>query len=91
IQTPLFVGPILKDIPFCHVNPLCADVILSTLLEVTVTRVHQGVQSVTVITCRISCSIFTLGEDGFVGEELPYTDAAIVLRQLGVLLDSAGA
>lgn len=37
------------------------------------------------------CSIFVLGEDGFVSEEIVYIDAATMLRQLGVLPASANA
>jgi hypothetical protein len=37
----------------------------------------------------LTCSIFTLGADGLLGEESVYFDAATLLRQLGALPESA--
>lgn len=39
----------------------------------------------------LTCSIFTLGADGFLGEETVYFDAATLLRQLCVLPPSTDA
>jgi steroid delta-isomerase-like uncharacterized protein len=39
----------------------------------------------------LTSSIFTLGADGLLGEKTVYFDAATLLRQLGVLPQSAGA
>lgn len=39
----------------------------------------------------LACSIFKLGTDRLIGEEIVYFDAATLLRQLGVLPESADA
>jgi hypothetical protein len=39
----------------------------------------------------LTCSIFTLGADKFLGEERVYFDAVTLLRQLGVLPESPDA
>lgn len=65
------------------------------IIEWTGTGTHQGEFTGIPPTHRsiemLGCSIFTLGADGFIGEEVAYTDAATVLRQLGVLPNSADA
>ena len=65
------------------------------VIEWTMTATHDG-QFLGVPPTHHSveihgCSIFVLGEDGFVSEETVYIDAATMLRQLGVLPASANA
>lgn len=65
------------------------------VIEWTLTGTHKGEYIGIPPTHRPvelpACSIFTLGADGLVGEEVVYFDAANLLRQLGVLPDSADA
>jgi steroid delta-isomerase-like uncharacterized protein len=65
------------------------------VVEWTVTATHEGEFMGISPTHRsvemLGCSIFVLGADGLVGEEIIYLDAATILRQLGVLPASADA
>jgi steroid delta-isomerase-like uncharacterized protein len=59
------------------------------IIEWTLTGTHEGEYIGIPPTHRPvklpACSIFTLGTDGLVGEEVIYFDAAILLQQLGAL------
>lgn len=63
------------------------------IIESTLTATHEGNFMGVPPTHRsvelLTCSIFTLGTDQLVGEEVVYFDAATLLRQLGVLSKSA--
>ena len=63
------------------------------ITEWTLTGTHEGEYIAIPPTHRSvelpACSIFTLGADGLIGEEVVYFDAATLLRQLGVLPESA--
>lgn len=63
------------------------------VIEWTLTGTHEGEYIGIPPTHRLvelpACSIFTLGADRLVGEEVVYFDAATLLRQLGVLTEPA--
>lgn len=65
------------------------------IIEWTLTGTHEGEYIGIPATHRSvklpACSIFTLGADGLVGEEVVYFDAATLLRQLGALPEFADA
>lgn len=65
------------------------------VIECTLTGTHEGEYIGIRPTHRLvelpACSIFTLGADRLVGEEVVYFDAATLLRQLGVLTEPADA
>ncbi|HZS19559.1 MAG TPA: ester cyclase [Pseudonocardiaceae bacterium] len=65
------------------------------IIEWTLTGTHEGEYIGIPPTHRSvelpACSIFTLGGDGLVGEEVIYFDAATLLRQLGALPEPADA
>jgi steroid delta-isomerase-like uncharacterized protein len=71
----------------------CGEVVC--VIEWTLAGIHEGEYIGISPTHRSvelpACSIFTLGADGLVGEEVVYFDAATLLRQLGVLTESADA
>lgn len=71
----------------------CGDAIC--IIESTLTATHQGEFMGIPPTHRsvelLICSIFTLGADQHLGEEVVYFDAATLLRQLGVLPEPADA
>ncbi len=63
------------------------------VIEWTLTGTHEGEYIGIPPTHRLvelpACSIFTLNADRLIGEEVVYFDAATLLRQLGVLMESA--
>jgi steroid delta-isomerase-like uncharacterized protein len=65
------------------------------VIESTLRATHKGEFMGIPATHRsvelLTCSIFTLGPDRLLGEESVYFDAATLLRQLGVLPESANA
>lgn len=65
------------------------------IIEATLTATHEGeFMGIPPTGCSIelpNCSILTLGADRLIGEEVLYFDAATLLRQLGVLPESADA
>jgi steroid delta-isomerase-like uncharacterized protein len=65
------------------------------IIEATLRASHEGEFMGIPATHRsvelLTCSIFTLGADRLLGEESVYFDGATLLRQLGVLLESADA
>lgn len=65
------------------------------IIEWTLTGTHEGEYIGIPPTHRSvelpACSIFTLGADRLVGEEVVYFDAATLLRQLGALPEPADA
>ena len=65
------------------------------IIESTFKGTHQGEFIGVPPTHRsvelLTCSIFTLGVDGLLAEEVVYFDAATLLRQLGVLSESTDA
>jgi steroid delta-isomerase-like uncharacterized protein len=69
----------------------CGETVCIT--EWTLTGTHVGEYIAIPPTHRSvelpACSIFTLGAGGLIGEEVVYFDAATLLRQLGVLPESA--
>jgi steroid delta-isomerase-like uncharacterized protein len=65
------------------------------IIESTLRATHEGEFMGIPPTHRsvelLTCSIFTLGADKFLGEERVYFDAVTLLRQLGVLPESPDA
>lgn len=64
----------------------CGDTVC--IIETTVKGTHQGEFMGIPVTQRsvelLTCSIFTLGADGLIGEETVYFDTATLPRQLDV-------
>lgn len=65
--------------------------IIETTLRATHRGEFMGIPPTQRLVELLTCSIFTLGTDRLLGEEAVYFDAATLLRQLGVLPESADA
>jgi len=71
----------------------CGDAVC--IIEWTLTATHQGdylgIPPTHHSVVLPACSIFMLGADGHLGEEILYFDAATLLGQLGALPEAADA
>lgn len=88
---------LLRGFPDLRLKPKsrynCGDAVC--IIEWTLTATHQGDYIGIPPTHRSvvlpACSIFMLGADGHLGEEILYFDAATLLGQLGALPEAADA